>query len=288
MSVGDLVDRVVIGRSQLGRRRIARRPGKVGNLLASHIERTGKFLFLGSRGCDASLDRGGKGRGIELFAQIRFNFGLIPRERRIELGGEFDGFAAERQRIGRFELAQQRPIGIRGFIRIGQEKVRDGAICSDATLLGRVGRTEGHRLESRLHVRVAERRELGGKHIDDIDVGTVGWARLPGGELLLCLGERLGIRRRRRGGAALDSLSKAIGVFRPPFAICHIAQNPLANHVLRDSQLARSSTLDCGITCRRMRGSRALTDIPLICELGILIVAELKLVLVAILIVIIV
>ena len=109
MGIGNLIDRVVIGivaRSQLGRRRIARRPGEVGYLLAFHIERAGEHLFLSSRRRDARLDRGGKSRGVELLVQVRFDPGLVPCERRIELGSEFDGFAAERQRIGRFELAQ--------------------------------------------------------------------------------------------------------------------------------------------------------------------------------------
>ena len=246
MSVGNFVDRIVVrvvARSQLGCRRIARGPGEVGNLLTPHIERAGKFLFPGSRGCDASLDRGGKGRGIELFAQIRFNLSLIPRERRIELGSEFDGFAAESQRIGRFELAQHRPIRRCGLLRIGQEEVRDGAVCSNATLLGRVGRTEGHRLESRLHVRVAERLELGGKHIDDVGVGTIDRDGLPGGELLLSLGERLGIGRRRRCGAALvldnrQLRARCEHVLPLARTIGHLAGNKLARLSGRKRELA--------------------------------------------------
>ena len=122
MGIGNLIDRVVIGivaRSQLGRRRIARRPGEVGYLLASHVERAGKLLILSGRRRNARLERGGKSRGVELFVQVRFNPRLIPCERRIELGSEFDGFAAERQRIGRFELAQHRPIRGCGLLCIG-------------------------------------------------------------------------------------------------------------------------------------------------------------------------
>ena len=251
MSVGDLVDRVVIGivaRSQLGRRRIVRGPGKVGNLLASHIERAGKLLFLSSRRRDARLERGGKSRGVELFVQVRFNPRLIPCERRIELGSEFDGFSAKRQRIGRFELAQQRPIRIRGFLGIGQEEVRDGSVRSDATLLGRVGRTEGHRLEGRLHVRVAERLELGREHVDDIGVGAIDRERLPSGELLLGIGERLCIRGRGSGGTlALSNRqlrTRGELVIRLARAVGHLASNVLSHLSGRELELTRRCAFD--------------------------------------------
>ena len=282
MSVGDLVDRVVIGivaRSQLGRRRVARRPGEVGDLLTSHIERTGKRLLLCGGVRRTRLDGGGEGGIVELLVQVLLDFSLVPRKRRLELGSKVDGLAAECQRIGGLELTKHRPVRVGGLLCIGQEEVRDGAVRGDAALLGGIGRAEGHGLEGRLHVLVAERLELGREHVDDVGVGAVDRAGLPGGKSLFDRGERLGIGGRRRGGALAlgDGKLRARGEHVRPAAraVGHLASDVLAHLRVRERELTRRGAVDGHVA----RGGRSrallLAHIPLILELRVLGIGDL-------------
>ena len=277
MSVGDLVDRVVIGivaRSQLGGRRVVRRPSEVGNLLASHIERTGKRLLLCGGVRRARLDGGGEGGIVELLVQVLLDFSPVPRKRRLELGSKVDGLAAECQRIGGLELTKHRPIRVGGLLCIGQKEVRDGAVRGDAALLGGIGRAKGHGPERRPHVLVAECLELGREHVDDVGVGAVDRVGLPGGERLFGRSERLCVGGRGGGGALAlgDGKLRARGELVRPAAraVGHLASDVLAHLIGSKRELTRRGAVDGRVA----RGGRSrvllLAHIPLIFELGVL------------------